>query len=377
MENKIWLDEIYINILNKMNLVKEKASDKIPYESINGIYDDMKDPNQHGEQGIYWWTNGFWGGILWQLYHATKNERYAEIAVRSEEWLDTALTGYYGLHHDVGFMWLPTAIADYKLKQSLDGKRRGLIAASLLASRFNPQGRFIRAWNGGIDINGWAIIDSMMNIPLLYWATQETKVPNYEQIATLHADTTMKYFIRPDGSCNHIVEFDPLTGDMLKTHKGQGYEKGSSWSRGQAWAIYGFALSYKYTQKQEYLNTAKAVANYFIANITKDGLVALDFRQPAKPWLEDSSAAAIAACGFLELVNYVTDLEKHLYQQSAELLLRTLAEKRSNWTEEEECIIQNFSSAYHTKKHHTTCVYADYFFIEGIFRLKGCAMEIF
>lgn len=377
MEHNNWLDDTYIKIIDKMDWVKEKASDKIPYESINGIYDDKKDSTQHGEQGIYWWTNGFWGGILWQLYHATKNERYAEIAKCSEEWLDKALNGYYGLHHDVGFMWLPTAVADYKLKESAEGKRRGLIAASFLASRFNPQGQFIKAWNGGQDINGWAIIDCMMNLPLLYWASIETGIPNYQQIAALHANTTMNYFIRPDGSCNHIVEFDPLTGEMLKTHGGQGYGEGSSWSRGQAWAIYGFALSYKYTQKQEYLDTSKKVANYFIANITKDGLVALDFRQPAQPWLEDSSAAAIAACGFLELANHVPDLEKHLYQEASELLLKTLALKRSDWTENNECIIMNFSSSYHTKTHHTTCVYADYFFIEGIFRLKGCAMDIF
>lgn len=254
-----------------------------------------------------------------------------------------------------------------------------MIAANYLAGRFNPVGQFIRAWNQNPngDVTGWAIIDCMMNVPLLYWATKETGDPRFQQIGMLHADTAMKNFIRPDGSSNHIVEFDPMTGEMVKTYGGQGYGEGSSWSRGQAWAVYGFALSYKHTGKQEYLDAAKRVANYFIANITEDGLVALDFRQPAEPWLEDSSAAGIAACGFLEIAAHVPELEKHLYQDAAELLLKTLAEKRSDWTEKDECIIQNFSVAYHAKARHTTCVYADYFFIEGIFRLKGCALEIF
>jgi unsaturated chondroitin disaccharide hydrolase len=308
---------------------------------------------------------------MWQMYHETGNRKYADIARFSEEKLDWCFTDFYGLHHDVGFRWLPTAVANYKLTGDLNARRRGLHAASLLAGRFNPIGKFIRAWNDmeGKDTRGWAIIDSMLNIPLLYWAFEEIHDPRFKHIAQMHADTILEHFIRPDGSSHHIVEFDPFYGGVVKTYGGQGYENGSTWTRGQAWALYGFVISYIHTGIMNYLYAAKRVAHYFIANIPQNGLIPVDFRQPEKPLYEDSSAAAIAACGLIEIAKYVGNYEKGTYLAAALRLLKSLDEKRCDWTENGDCIVQNCTGAYHAKEHHFPMVYGDYFFIEAFFKL--------
>lgn len=372
-EDALWLDAIVKKVYEKMDWVSEKSKNKIPYTTIDGTHDDYNDSTLESRinEGINWWTNGFWGGMLWLMYHDSGNEKYEELARVSEDKLDQCFQDYYGLHHDVGFMWLLTAIADYRLTGNPQSRKRGLHAASLLAGRFNPAGKFIRAWNdvGKEDARGWAIIDCMMNLALLYWASEETDDPRFKQIAMLHADTAMECFIRQDGSSEHIVEFDPFNGGVVKTYGGQGYANGSSWTRGQSWALYGFIISYIHTKKEAYLNTAKRVAHYFIANIPDNGIIPIDFRQPEEDIWEDSSAAAIAACGLIEIARHVEENEKKLYLNAALKLLKTLDQNRSNWTKECDNILDHCSEAYHSRK-HLSLIYADYFFMEAIFKLK-------
>ncbi|HWT76584.1 MAG TPA: glycoside hydrolase family 88 protein [Mobilitalea sp.] len=374
-KDKQWLDSVVSKIHDKMDWVSVKSKNKIPYTTVNGTHDDYNnsDREHRMNDGLNWWTNGFWGGMMWLMYHETGDMKYAEIAKVSEEKLDQCFEDYYGLHHDVGFMWLPTAVADYRITQNPESKKRGLHAANLLAGRFNPVGKFIRAWNNGgsDDTTGWAIIDCMLNIPLLYWASKETKDPRFKQIAIMHADTVMANFIRPDGSSEHIVEFDPYHGNVVTSYGGQGYQKGSAWTRGQSWALYGFMMSFINTGKQEYLNTAKRVAHYFISNIPESGMIPVDFRQPKEPEWEDTSAAAIAACGLIEISKNVSELEKDLYLNAALKLLRALDEKRSNWTKDCDCILENCTEAYHSNGRHINIIYGDYFFMEAIFKLKG------
>lgn len=380
-KDKIWLDGVVCKIMNKMDGVSEKSKNKIPYTTINGEHDDKSVHNDHSinnsdykyDEELNWWTNGFWGGMMWIMFHENENKRYAKIARILEEKLDQCLNDFYGVHHDLGFMWLLTAVADYRITGNPESRRRGLHAANLLAGRFNPVGKFIRAWNDNenIDNTGWAIIDCMMNIPLLYWATKETGDPRFEQIAVMHANTTMANFVRADGSCEHIVEFNPFNGDVVKTNGGQGYEEGSSWTRGQSWALYGFIISYIRTNKSEYLNTAKRIAHYYISNIPENGFIPIDFRQPKEPSVEDSTAAAIGACGLIELARNVGENEKNLYLNAALKLLKALDVSRSNWTQTCDCILENCSVAYHTKEHHMNIIYGDYFFMEAVFKLKG------
>jgi len=379
IDEQQWLNGLIEKIASKMAWVSEKSRNKIPYTTIDGTHDDRSAYNPSGTEadGINWWTNGFWGGMMWQMYHDTGDEKYKDIAGISEAKLDRCFEEFYGLHHDVGFMWLLTSVANYKMTQNPESRKRALHAATLLAGRFNPAGGFIRAWNDldEGDTRGWAIIDCMFNIPLLYWATDETGDPRFKQIAMTHADTAMSAFVRPDGSVNHIVEFDPFQGGVVRTYGGQGYEEGSSWTRGQTWAMYGFMMSYKHTGKSDYLDTAKRIAHYFMANIPEDGVIPVDFRQPPEPKREDDTAAAIAACGLIEIANAVETYDKNIYLKAALKLLKAL-EQRSDWSERSDAIVQRGSAAYRAALHHQPIIYGDYFLIEAAFKLKGSGLYL-
>lgn len=373
---EVWADEVIGKIREKMDWVSDKNREKIPYTTDeNGNYDDRSDRSvQWGNaDGLDWWTNGFWGGLMWLLYQDTKEEKYAEVARICEEKLSKCFEGYYGLHHDVGFMFQPTASYDYRLTENEESRRTALHAANLLAGRFNPVGKYIRAWNElpDGDTRGWAIIDCMLNLSILYWASEETKDPRFKHIAMLHADTVIDAFIRPDGSVCHIVEFDPETGERLKSHGGQGYAHGSSWTRGQGWALYGFMVSYRHTGKKEYLQTAQKVAHYCMANLTESGLIPVDFRQPEQPAWEDSCAAAIIAGGLLDLAACVPEAEQEMYRRAAFKILDTLYQQRCDFSHDCDAIVQNCTGAYHSDRHHQTMVYADYYFVEAVYRLKG------
>lgn len=374
--NQEWVGEALEKVREKMQWVSEKNRDKIPYTTgADGSYDNHSDESRSWgmDDGLNWWTNGFWGGIMWLLYQDTGEERYQEIARISERKLEKCFDQYYGLHHDVGFMYLPTAVADYRLTGNEEGRRIGMHAANLLAGRFNPVGKFIRAWNQNEDndTRGWAIIDCLLNLSLLYWASEESGDPRFRQIAMMHADTVLANFVRPDGSVCHIVEFDPESGRMVKSYGGQGYGEGSSWTRGQGWAVYGFANSYTHTGKKEYLEAARKVADYCIANLPESGIIPVDFKQPPEPAWEDSCAACVIACGLLEVARHVSDSEKEKYENAAVKILRAIAENRADWTENCDAIVQNCTGAYHSPEHHFTMVYADYYFIEGLYKLAG------
>lgn len=373
-EDQLWVQSTIDKITGKMAWLSDKSSEKIPYSTDeNGEHDDKRVGEYRIDDGLQWWTNGFWGGILWLMYQETGEEKYAAIARKSEVWMDECFEAFLGLHHDVGFMWLPTSVANYRLTGDMDARRRGLHAANLLAGRFNPVGRFIRAWDdvGDEDTRGWAIIDCMFNIPLLYWASEETKDPRYKHIAMMHADTVMGAFIRPDGSSEHIVKFDPEVGGKLETYRGQGYAKGSAWTRGQTWAMYGFMMSYIHTKKPEYLDTAKRVARYFMDHIPESGIIPVDFQQPAEPAYEDSTAAAIAACGFIELAKYVEDDEKAEYMQAALKLLKVLDEQKCDYSEQQDNIVNMCSGAYFNNSQNISIIYGDYYYMEALLKLKG------
>lgn len=361
-----WAQEILDRVAHKLEQVSERSKDKIPYTTVHGVHDDKS-----GDIG--WWTNGFWGGMMWQMYALTGNESYRKIAEDNERKLDACLMDYGKLDHDNGFKWLPTAVADYRMTKNPASRNRGLLAASNLAGRYNTVGKFIRAWNdwGNEDHRGWAIIDCMMNLPLLYWASQETKDPRFAQIAVSHAHTARENFIRGDGSANHIVEFDLETGKMVRSYGGQGYGEGSSWTRGQSWALYGFTLSYLHTKDAAFLETAERVANYFIANIPESGLIPVDFRQPVDVDFVDSTAAAIAACGLTELAKLTEGRQSGIYLKAALKMLKTIEEECFRWNELEDNLLTRCSAAYHDREHEFSIIYGDYFFLEALMKLAG------
>lgn len=365
------LQEIYEKIDRKLQAECRRLKDRIPYISEDGQYKvDMKEENRA------YWTNGFWAGMLWQMYNRSGNPIYKETAEHTEGELDKALEEFEGLHHDLGFQFLHTAVADYRLTGNKKSRNRALHAAGLLAGRFNAAGKFIRAWNQ--DMTGWMIIDCLMNIPLLYWASEELNDPRFSYIADEHAHTALSQLLRGDGSCNHIAVLDPVTGDGLEYPAGQGYGVGSSWSRGQSWAIYGFALAALHTGKQEYLDAAKQVAHYFIASVCQTGFVSMvDFRSPKDKVYWDTTATACAACGLLQIAEMVPDLEKFLYYDSAVKMLTALEEKYCDWNPDRDGILQYGTVAYEREGLvHVPIIYGDYFFVEGILRLRREAFLI-
>lgn len=367
-QDKQWIETVCVKIEKKMSVVSERSKDKIPYSTEVGVHDDRN------LDDISWWTNGFWGGMLWMMYKQTGEEKYKEIANISEDLLDNAMDDYYGLHHDVGFMWRPTSVSNYKITGNKKSRKRAMMAANILAGRYNPVGEYIRAWNDhgpNSDTRGWAIIDCMMNLSLLYWATEESTDPRFKEIAVKHADTAMNAFIRPDGSVNHIVEFNPFEGGVVKSYGGQGYELGSSWSRGQTWGLYGFIISYIHTGKQEYLDVAKRVAHYFIANVCDDYTPKVDFRAPEEPYYIDTTASAIAACGLIEIAKHVGEHEKNMYLNAAIKLLKVLDEKYVDWSENTDNLLTMCTASYHDEFHHFSIIYGDSFFLEAMFKLRG------
>jgi unsaturated chondroitin disaccharide hydrolase len=363
-----WARSIWPKMTAKMSAQLKRLGSSAPSAAINGVYNDKMSDN------ICWWTNGFWAGMCWLMYHSTGEEKYLETARAVEKKLDAALEGFEGLHHDVGFMWTLVSILDLRLTEDKDARRRALHAANILAGRYNPRGRFIRAWNR--DCTGWIIIDCMMNLSLLYWASRESEDPRFKFIATDHADTALKFLVRENGSCAHIAVLNPDDGSLLETPAGQGYESGSSWTRGQAWALYGFAISYRHTAETRYLEAARRIARYFSDEVSRYGYVPpVDFRAPEKPCILDTSAGTIAACGFL-LLHEIDGNEN--YGDTALKILQAIEAAHCDWEISTDGIVKMGTVRYHGKEDeiHVPLIYGDYFFLEALNRLRGSNLEI-
>ena len=374
-ENRAWLEETFKKIDTKMSKVTLRSRDKLA-DGVdeNGVHLDRWKiaPNE--------WTNGFWGGLNCMLYAYTGNEEYLKTAKRSEKILDGAIKNYELLNHDVGFIYHLLAGALYRLTGDEGSKTRNLFAAASFASRFNIDGKFLRAWNGKGSVNeNWTIIDCMMNLPLLYWASDEIGDDRFTRIAKAHADMALRDHLRPDGSVNHIVEHDRETGACVKTYGGQGIREGSSWSRGQAWALYGFILSYIHTKEERYLNGAKQVANYFIANCCDDWLPRVDFRAPSEPVYYDSTAGACAACGLIEIAKALPEDEGGMYMNAAINILKAMGEKFCDYDPDHDAMMGYGTIRYpvpgtYTEKSagvHISIIYGDYFFTEAVLKLLG------
>ena len=366
-DNREWIDDTFAKLDKKLSVTAVKSRDKIPYTTKNGVHDSRTEGKD-----ILWWTNGFWGGLMWLMYAGTGKECYKETAQNAEKIMDGAFRYMDSLHHDVGFMWHIMSGAAYKLTGDKASRNRDLLAAMTLMSRYNVEGDYIRSWNGK-ENGGWTIIDCMMNIPQLYWATDEIGDTRFKKIAMRYADMAMRDHVRADGSVNHIVVHDPDVPDtVLETKGGQGYGVGSCWSRGAAWALYGFILSYIHTKEERYLDTAKKVAHYFVSNVMNTGwLPLIAFRAPAEPVYYDSTAGAIAACGLIEIAKNCPEHEKNMYLSAAIKMLKAMEKEWCDWSETEDSILQMGSERYGGGM-HMPIIYGDYFFTEAVLKLKGC-----
>ncbi|MCR2806790.1 glycoside hydrolase family 88 protein [Paenibacillus soyae] len=341
-----------------------------PHASAAGRYDQIK---------VDQWISGFWPGMLWILYDMTGDAKYREAAEPWDERMEQCYLRENHFHHDVGFQFLPTSVIRYKLTGDPDARRRGLFAANYLAGRYNIAGQFLRAWPR--DQTGWSIIDTMMNLPLLFWASEESGDPRFRHIAKAHADMVLRTFIREDGSVRHIVVFDPETGEVERYNGGQGFSPESSWSRGQAWALYGMSCAYRFTGETRYLNAAKRVAHYFLSALPDDDVAHWDFRAAADLSGEprDTSAASCAASGLIDISAQVAPEEAELYRSAAARIIRSLSLNYSTLDEPEyEGILLGATGHKPANTNvNVSLIYGDYYYVEALAKSRGWSGHIF
>lgn len=284
-----------ISLLQKQLLKKyDLIGNKFPEYTVNGKWKFRNKAN---------WLTGFMGGELWIMVDLTSDRTFYDKAISfADSMIQYASIDYT---HDMGFMFLPTVVEAYKRTGNGKYLAAAKQAAIMLSKRFNRKGNFIRAWGKlGTDKNaGKMIIDTMMNLELLFWVANELGMPEFYDIAYKHAITCMEKTIRKDYSAFHVVEFDAKTGKLKSKFTHQGYADSSAWARGQAWGIYGFALAYKYTNDERFLNISKGMADYFIQHLNDDFVPNWDLNLTGNDIVRDASAAAIGASGLYLLAD--------------------------------------------------------------------------
>ncbi|WP_227270801.1 glycoside hydrolase family protein [Roseobacter weihaiensis] len=317
----------------------------------------------------WWWTSGFWPGLLNLLTKEDTDPRLAALALQAENGLTALLDHdwFEELHHDVGFQFQPTAVMRHKLTSAPDARRRGLVAAHLLMGRFNVAGGVIEAWNGEAK-RGHSIIDTLMNLPLLFWATETSGEPRFANLARAHLASAITEFIRDDDTTHHVVVFDQMTGDRVEALGGQGAAPDSAWSRGMAWAIYGLAIAARYTGDPAYRTRSRAVADRFLALNDPHGVPPWDFRAPdAATAPRDSSAGAAAACGLLELA----DLGDPAAHGQALALVETLTERCAMPASGDGLLAHATGKLPQGQFIDVSLIYGDYYYFEALQRFAG------
>lgn len=321
------------------------------------------------------WTDGFWTGLLWLCYECTGDRVFR---ARAEENVDSFLHRVENRieldHHDLGFLYSLSCVAGYKLTGSEKARRAGILAADKLMERFRERDGFIQAWGElGAKDNYRLIIDCLLNIPLLYWAAEETGDERYGTAARRHYEKACSYVIREDASAYHTFYFDPETGKPLRGATRQGYSDDSAWARGQAWGIYGIPLNYRKNQDAGAYNLFAGMTNYFLNRLPEDRICYWDLIfGDGSGQSRDSSAAAVAVCGIHEMCKYLpeVDADKEVYRRAAHQMLRALAEK---YTKQEvgkgDPILYHGVYSWHSGKGvDEGSIWGDYFYMEALTR---------
>ena len=340
------------------------------------------------------WTNGFYPGVLWQLYAHTGDLQWKAKAEKVTRALEVQKDQIY--HHDIGFIIMSNFGKAYEYCPSEYYRNIIVHSANSCLARFSEITGTTRSWDswtsrGGTYTTGYpVIIDNLMNLDLLFKAYELTGDEKFLIPALSHADKTMANHIREDGSAFHLVAYNLETGEVDARKTSQGFSDSSAWSRGQAWAIYGFTMCYRYTKKPEYLATAVKAADFFInhKNLPEDGIPYWDFnigeftdyewaydpdRFEEEP--RDASAAAATASALLELKNYISDPEKAAqYREAAVTMLSSLASPAYMAERGENnyfLLMHSVASVPHNSSIDKPEIYADYYFLEALLKLKN------
>lgn len=327
------------------------------------------------EENIGGWHTGFWTGMLWHAYEATGDEKYKERALSHIDSFYKRIDEKISVnHHDMGFLYVPSCVAAYKLTGNEKAKEAAIMAADHLAGRYIENGGYIQAW-GQVGEQPRLIIDCMNNIPLLYWAADETGDKSYYTKAYNHADVTIKNIVRYDGSTYHTYFFkDDGSPDKGVTH--QGASDDSCWARGQAWIISGLPISYRYTQNKDMPEIFEQVTNYYLNRLPEDFIPYWDLIfQEGVSEPRDTSAASIAVCGILEMLPYVKDEElKNIYKGAVDKIMYSLYEYYStkNIADSNGLLLHAVYSKPHNIGVDECNIWGCYYYMEALLRMyKG------
>lgn len=278
------------------------------------------------------WTTGFCTGTYWLAYELSGEESFRTAAeVQVESFYNRIKQKTDVDHHDMGFLYTPSCVAAYQLTGNERAKEAAILAADQLISRFQEKGEFLQAWGAlGAEDNYRLIIDCLLNLPLLYWASYVTRDGKYRDIAVRHTKTSIRNLVREDHSTYHTYFFDPRTGEPIRGVTAQGYRDDSAWARGQAWGIYGTALAWRYTKNEVCRELFRKVTDFYLRHLPEDMIPYWDLQFPegsSEP--RDSSAAAAAVCGILEMCSNggLEEEEQSFYGNKAQQILESLIDK--------------------------------------------------
>lgn len=363
------LDSALALIMQKLDATILDLGDKFPGEACkDGVW-------PHVENCA--WTAAFWPGRLWLAWEMTNEDRYREAAERCLPAFRFRLAHAIRTNtHDLGFLYTLSCVSAWKLTGNETARQLALEAADKLMERYLPDAGILQAW-GTLDDpeqKGRIIIDCNMNLPLLYWASEQTGDRRYAEAAIAHVAQAATHLVRADASTFHTYFFDAETGKARFGNTHQGYSDDSCWARGQAWGIYGFLLTWRYTGDSSMVELSRRLAHYFLNRLPEDDVCHWDLDLCHTDAVRDSSAAAITVCGLLELVNGlpVLDPNREIYENWALQIMASLTEHYLS-TAEERCegILKHGVYHMHDGIGVDECTsWGDYFYMEAMIRLQ-------
>jgi unsaturated chondroitin disaccharide hydrolase len=323
------------------------------------------------------WTSGFWPGVEWNVYEYTKDDNWkakADITSR----LLTPLVDSSPIDHDLGFMLYCSFGNGYRLTNNSDYKRILLRAADSLATLFNPKVGTILSWPRPVPGVDWplrhnTIMDNMINLELLFWASKNGGSKKLYDMAVSHATTTMNNHFRPDNTSYHVVVYDTATGKKVKGITHQGYSDNSMWARGQSWAIYGFTMCYRESKNQEFLDFAQKITDVYLKDLPADLIPYWDFNAPDIPNApRDASAACVVASALLELSTFVQDKAKaNMYRTKARQMLQSLSSPAyQSGSVNNAFLLHSTGHKPAGSEINASIIYADYYYVEALLRAK-------
>ena len=377
-------EQTLFNVDDELSYCSEQVNKALDGMMDNdGTYDFTMEPRNILDGEYSWnrrkaseqeWCSGFWPGILWMDYGVNKDEKVRKAAEGYTETL-SFLAEKPAFDHDLGFLVINSFLKGYEQTKNEDYKRIALTCADTLATLYNNKVGTILSWPRHVkDYGGHnTIMDNMINLELLLWASENGGSKRLKDIAISHADTTMRYHFREDGSCYHVAVYDTLTGNFLRGQTHQGYADSSMWSRGQSWAIYGYTMVYRYTKEQRFLDFAQKVADIYLKRLketSNDWIPIWDMDDPrGQQAPKDASAACVVASALIELSEYVDKEKGAAYLSAAENMLRDLSS--ANYQSRDK----NVAFLMHSTGHHpagseidASIIYADYYYLEALLR---------